>query len=272
VAYKRTICRLGRWGDWDPDSWDDGYWTAFSHGKDDQTATADKRKWSGVAGVQYQQHIDASGWLGKNTFNALCYALVPEGFIHEGEHAMDSVAVEMINDAWEQFQGHEPAEPEGTVREAALDLARTQLGYKESPAGSNQNKYGSWYGMNGQPWCAMFVTWCFENNGHGPSPSFVKGSKYAYVPYIVQDGRNNKNGLTTVDVDQVKPSDLVCYDWSWDGEYDHIGLFEKWVGPSTFNAIEGNTSTSNNSNGGEVMRRTRTLGQQGTVFVRVAEP
>ena len=33
-----------------------------------------------------------------------------------------------------------------------------------------------------------------------------------------------------------------------------------------------NTSTSNNSNGGQVMRRARTLGQQGTVVVRVVEP
>ena len=44
------------------------------------------------------------------------------------------------------------------------------------------------------------------------------------------------------------------------------------MGTGTFNAIEGNTSVSNNSNGGEVMRRARSTPQQGTVFVRVSEP
>jgi hypothetical protein len=125
------------------------------------------------------------------------------------------------------------------------------------------------------PWCAMFCTWSFElaaKDMGKDSPAFVKGSRYAYVPYIVSDARNNARGLKTVDVDAVVPGDLVCYDWQWNGEYDHIGIFEKWVGPSTFNAIEGNTSTSNNSNGGQVMRRSRTLGQQATVFVRVNEP
>jgi hypothetical protein len=64
----------------------------------------------------------------------------------------------------------------------------------------------------------------------------------------------------------------VCYDWSRDGEYDHIGIFEKWTNKPTFNAIEGNTSTSDNSNGGQVMRRSRNTNGQNTVFVRVREP
>jgi hypothetical protein len=38
-----------------------------------------------------------------------------------------------------------------------------------------------------------------------------------------------------------------------------------------FTAVEGNTSTSDNSNGGQVMRRDRNKNQQGTVFVRVSE-
>jgi len=269
IAYKRTICRLGRWGDWDPASWDDGYWNDFAHG----IANPKKRKTSGVEGFQWQQHIDATGWLGKNTFNALCYALIPDSpeFMHPGEHAMDAVAVNLINEAWELFQGHEPTPAQGTVREAALALARTQLGYTESPAGSNNNKYAVWYGMfNYQPWCAIFATWCYETNGVGSSPSFLKGSRYSYVPYIVADARERKNGLKTVE--EPIPGDLVCYDWSYDGEYDHVGLFEKWTGGYEFQAIEGNTSTSSDSNGGQVMRRVRYMGEQATVFVRVAEP
>ena len=263
LAYKRTICRAGRWGEWDPKSWDDTYSNAFSHGKGGNV------KDTGVAGVQRQQDIDDSGWLGKATFNTLRSIRVPSG-PNAGDMAMDSYAADLINQAWDMFQGHEPDTSSGTLRQSALKLAQTQIGIKESPADSNQVKYTSWYGMVG-PWCAMFVTWCYETNQVGQSPSFVKGSQYAYVPYIVSDARAGRNGLKAVGADDVIAGDLVCYDWDWNGEYDHIGIFEKWSGNS-FDAIEGNTSTSNNSNGGQVMRRNRLPSTQATVFVRVQEP
>lgn len=44
-----------------------------------------------------------------------------------------------------------------------LDVALSQVGYKET--GNNKTKYGAWYGMNGQPWCAMFVSWCANEVG-----------------------------------------------------------------------------------------------------------
>ena len=126
--------------------------------------------------------------------------------------------------------------------------------------------------MNGQPWCAMFVTWAYELAADElglDSPSFVRGSRYAYVPYVVGDARAGRYGLSTTD-DPI-PGDLVCFDWELNGEHDHIGLFERWTsGTSTFESIEGNTSTSSNSNGGQVMRRSR--GRSGVVFVRVKEP
>ena len=42
--------------------------------------------------------------------------------------------------------------------QAVLDVARSQIGYREGP--NNDTKYGAWYGLNNQPWCAMFVSWC----------------------------------------------------------------------------------------------------------------
>jgi len=221
-----------------------------------------------MAGFQRQNHIDDTGWIGTPTYNSLVYSLIPSGLPHAGERGFDSTAIEMLNEAWMLFQGHEPTDGQGTVREAALALAEQELGYHET--GNNDNKYGRWYGMNYQPWCAMFCTWAYETNERSGSPSFQKGDRYSYVPYIVGDARASRNGLKTTD--DPLPGDMVCYDWSWDGTYDHVGLFEKWTGGTTFKAIEGNTSTSNNSNGGEVMRRDRNRSQQGTVFVRVAEP
>jgi len=49
--------------------------------------------------------------------------------------------------------------------EQVLSIARGELGNTEVPAGSNRTKYGKWYGMNGQPWCMMFVQWCFAQAG-----------------------------------------------------------------------------------------------------------
>jgi hypothetical protein len=66
--------------------------------------------------------------------------------------------------------------------------------------------------------------------------------------------------------------DLVCYDWAGDGTFDHVGLFEGWTSGRAFTAIEGNTSTSDDSNGGAVMRRQRDAAAQATVFCRVKEP
>jgi hypothetical protein len=225
---------------------------------------------TGVAGVQRQQDLDDTGWIGEKTFNTLRSIRVPEG-PHAGEMAMDAMAAKLIDDAWTLYGGHEPPpEPSSTLRQQALAKAVTQLGVKESPPQSNQVKYCSWYGMTG-PWCAMFTSWCYEQAGG--SPSFAKGKTYAYVPYIVGDARAKRNGLVTTD--SPIPGDLVCYDWNWaDGEYDHVGIFEGWTSGSYFTAIEGNTTSSasgDQSNGGEVCRKQRSPAGQGTIFVRVAE-
>ena len=263
VAYKRTVSRAGRWP-WQP--FDEVFSNGFSHGK-----AGGNVKDSGVAGVQRQGDIDDTGWIGEKTFNLLRSIRIPEGLPNAGQEAMDGTAVKMINQAWDMYGGHEPTDPSDTVRKAALKMAIGEIGVHESPPHSNQVKYTSWYGMIG-PWCAMFTTWAYETNPMGHSPTFVKGSAYAYVPYVVGDARANRNGLKTLDPDDVIPGDLVCFDWEWNGEYDHIGIFEKWLDGGNFYCIEGNTSPSNDSNGGEVMRRTRHKSGQGTVFVRVQEP
>jgi hypothetical protein len=260
-AYKRTVSRAGRWP-WQP--FDEVYSNGFAHGRSGNVID------TGVAGVQRQQDIDDTGWLGKTTFNTLRSIVIPAGLPHAGESAMDAFAAELVNEAFDIFGGHEPDSSSGTVRQAALALAKTQIGVKESPPNSNHVKYCDWYGVTG-PWCAMFATWCFETNERGGSPTFAKGSRYAYVPYIVADARAGRYGLHTVGADAVIPGDLACYDWDWNGEYDHVGIFERWTG-SSFDVLEGNTSPANDSNGGEVMRRNRNTSSQATTFVRVTEP
>lgn len=44
-----------------------------------------------------------------------------------------------------------------------MKVVESQIGYKESPKGSNKTKYGLEYGANGVPWCCEFVWWCFRH-------------------------------------------------------------------------------------------------------------
>jgi hypothetical protein len=264
-AYKRTVSRAGRWP-WQ--KFDETFSDGFSHGTSGNVGE------SGVAGVQRQQGIDDSGWIGEKTFNTLRSIRVPEGKPHAGEMAMDVTAQNLIGEAWVIFGGKpttEPPPPPSSVRQRALEGAFKHIGTKESPKASNHTKFGSWYGVDYQPWCAIFVTYCYEIEAGG-HPSFERGSHYAYCPYIVSDARNNRNGLS-ITKDPI-PGDLVIFDWDRDSTFDHIGIFEMWTNRphGEFRSIEGNTGVGNDSNGGQVMRRDRTLGAYQVVFVRVREP
>lgn len=134
-----------------------------------------------------------------------------------------------------------------------LKIASRQIGYKESPAGSNSNKFGVWYGCNFQPWCAMFVSYCFFLAGLPLPATTNKG--FAYCPYGVnwfkQRGRFDK---------QPRVGSVVFFDWRGDGVADHVGIVEAINRDGSLTTIEGNTSSNNNSNGGEVQRRVRLLG------------
>jgi len=68
-----------------------------------------------------------------------------------------------------------------------VDIALSQVGYRErnsdgSYGNGNFSKFGQWYGMNGQPWCAMFVSWAAEQAGIINSVV----PKHAYTPTGVE--------------------------------------------------------------------------------------
>jgi hypothetical protein len=260
-AYKRTVSRAGRW-EWQ--AFDQAYSNAFAHGKSGNVGE------TGVGGVQRQNGISDTGFIGNQTFNLLRSIRIPAPLPHAGEPAMDARAVELVNAAWERFRGDPSPLPErAEASRARLAKAKAEVGYRENPAQSNLTKYGSWYGMDGQPWCAMFVTWCDAMSGKS-TPSFVRGRNYAFVPYIVTDARLAVNGLSITSTPE--PGDLVCFDWTLDGEYQHVGLVDAPPnGSGDFTTIEGNTTLNGDqSNGGEVMERRRNRYWQGTVFVRAA--
>lgn len=138
-----------------------------------------------------------------------------------------------------------------TTAEQVLRIAANEVGYKENPPNSNQNKFGAWYGVNHQPWCAMFVSYCFYTAGLPLPITTPKG--FAYCPFGIKGFKDKGQWHTTAP----KVGDVVFYDWQGDGVSDHVGIVEKVNANGSVVAIEGNTSVGNDSNGGQVMRRTR---------------
>jgi hypothetical protein len=139
-------------------------------------------------------------------------------------------------------------------RQKVIEVAASQLGVKESPPDSNKTKYGEWYGENGVQWCAIFVSWVFDQ-ARSPLGHIDTDKGYASC----QDGYlhwQRTHELTTTP----QEADIVLYDWNLDGHCDHTGIFFKWLEEGvSFQSYEGNTSVGNDSDGGEVMLRTRTV-------------
>ncbi len=134
--------------------------------------------------------------------------------------------------------------------------AASQIGYKESPAGSNNTKYGKWYGMNGEPWCAMFVSWCANEINELKAV----GGKFAYCPYWVDHFK--KAGQWLDRSEKPRPGDIIFF--SNGSRACHVGIVEKRIDSNYVQTIEGNTSSSSNDNGGAVMRRKRAYGERGS--------
>lgn len=132
------------------------------------------------------------------------------------------------------------------TRDDVLKIAAWQLGVLENPAGSNRQKYGEAYGMNGQPWCVMFVWWVFREAGFNlrkTASCTDLSNAYKAAGQWVSSG--------------YKPGDIVMFDFTGKrSKTEHCGIVEK-VNGNTLTTIEGNTGTASNANGGAVMRRTR---------------
>jgi hypothetical protein len=94
-AVKRAISRAQRFLPWSPGEWDDMYDDAFAHGEGFEIER------SGVAGFQQQMGIQATGWVGKATFEALRTCAIPSkpGVSHAGEPLFDSVCLRLLEQA-----------------------------------------------------------------------------------------------------------------------------------------------------------------------------
>ena len=148
-----------------------------------------------------------------------------------------------------------------------IAVARAQLGVKECPAGSNRVKYNTaYYGreVSGKayPWCAVFIWWCCMQAG------VELPTRTASCTALMNAAKKAGMWVTS----DYQPGDIAIYDWGGDKVPDHCGIITQAL-PNGYLAIEGNTAAGNDSNGGEVMERTRPaksiLGAVRPVYVAV---
>lgn len=138
-----------------------------------------------------------------------------------------------------------------------INKAKSYIGTKESPAGSNNvifntHYYGKAVSGSAYPWCCVFVWDIFRMCG--ASELLYDGKKVSYCPYLQDWGK--KKGLS-VNKNNGNPGDIVFFDWNSNGAADHVGIIIEKNNDGTYTTIEGNTSLASNDNGGNVMRRTR---------------
>ena len=134
-----------------------------------------------------------------------------------------------------------------------LEVAVGELGTKESPPNSNKVKYNTWYygrEVSGKdyPWCMVFVQWCFDQAG------VEVPIKTASCGALLTAARNAGEAVYS----NYQTGDVVIYDFGRDDTTDHCGIVES-VSGATVVAIEGNTGSDSDSDGGEVMRQTRSI-------------
>lgn len=143
-----------------------------------------------------------------------------------------------------------------------LTIATREIGYSRWNDPQPGTKYGrdyatrhgKYYGKNGVPYCAMFITWVFRQCGVIPP-----GGDFAYCPAGIKAMK--KLGLE-VDTHDAQPGDIVFFDWDG-GESDHVGIVEHNLG-NALQTIEGNTTVAWKP--GAVGRRTRSFSVVCNVF------
>ena len=131
-----------------------------------------------------------------------------------------------------------------------LEVARGEIGVKESPAGSNKVKYNAEYGGGAKAWCCVFVWWLFREAG--ASKLFFNGAKTAYAPALLTYHKKMGQAVSG----DYEPGDVIFFDFNGNGTPDHVGICEAWDG-EWITTIDGNTGEGNEANGGCVLPRKR---------------
>lgn len=148
----------------------------------------------------------------------------------------------------------------GVQADAVVAAAKSQLGYREGM--NNDNKFAKELcpSLNHQPWCAIFVSWCF----HKAHATKLIDGQYSWGFAACTDAmlRFRRQGMQ-VNKRLAKAGDIVFFNFDSDINAEHVGIV---IGRTAGGlvTIEGNTcaehATGSQANGNGVYRRTRAYG------------
>jgi hypothetical protein len=125
-----------------------------------------------------------------------------------------------------------------------VNIAQKEIGYGETPPGSNKTKYGQWFNPDlnekGIPWSAIFVAWVYDQAGH-PLQLEKKGKGFASYAHLLEYAKTQR-----LMVDEPVQGDIFILDRIKLGY--HGGIFVRWIDKAagTFETVEGNTATDKN--------------------------
>lgn len=155
---------------------------------------------------------------------------------------------------------------------SVLDVARSQVGKMEVPAGSNSgpdvNKYLHGVGLGpGYSWCMAFVSWCFSQ-----ASANLAIANPVYKTGGVMDEWGNTKGTKILHDNAIINTSLIVpgqiFIIATGGGHGHTGLVEKVTG-GLLTTIEGNTNDNGSSDGIGVFRRTaRSINSINTGFIQ----
>lgn len=132
--------------------------------------------------------------------------------------------------------------------------SNSQLDSKTANAGSaNYTKYGKWYGLNPDLWCAMFICWIFnEAYGETEAKKLLAGRFSAACEDIRQNFIYKKQYHTS----NPQVGDIVFFKGTRHAGANHIGIIIN-VSQGRIYTIEGNTSGGSYviDNGGGVAQK-----------------
>jgi murein DD-endopeptidase MepM/ murein hydrolase activator NlpD len=140
----------------------------------------------------------------------------------------------------------------GVSAQDVIQVASNEVGVVETYNNNvkyNTEYYGRVVSGDNYAWCCVFIWWVFKHAG--ASSLFNGGSKTAYCPtlqtYFKNQGRYFNTG---------QPGDIVFFDFG-KGRASHVGIVVSRIGDNQYLTIEGNTSATNQANGGCVQKKVR---------------
>ncbi len=140
-------------------------------------------------------------------------------------------------------------EASGTASDI-VSAANKEVGYA---AGANKdNKYGRWYGLNNDDWCAIFISWC-ANQAGVPQNVIKKNANAEIIGNYVRTGNFGGTYYPRGSINP-QPGDIVYYDFNGVKGTEHVEIVTE-VSNGTIVSVGGNTQTKNGYPNGLVSAR-----------------